>query len=49
MLKSVLRAGAPGRRIGRWHELLPADPGLLAVLRLIVAVLIVTVLLGAFR
>jgi hypothetical protein len=42
-------AGAPGRRTGRWRELLPADPGLVAVLRLTVAVLVVTVLLWAFR
>ncbi len=42
-------AGAPGRRTGRWRELLPADPGLVAVLRLTVVVLVVTVLLGALR
>jgi hypothetical protein len=42
-------AGAPGRRTGRWHELLPADPGLVAVLPLTVVVLVVTVLLGALR
>ena len=42
-------AGAPGRRTGRWRELLPADPGLVAVLRLTVVVLAVTVLLGALR
>jgi hypothetical protein len=37
------------RQAGRWRELLPADPGLVAVLRLTVAVLIVTVLLWALR
>jgi hypothetical protein len=42
-------ARAPGRRTGRWRELLPADPGLVAVLRLTVAVLLVTVLLWALR
>jgi hypothetical protein len=42
-------AGAPVRRIGRWRELLPADPGLAAVLRLTVAVLVVTVMLWVFR
>jgi hypothetical protein len=41
-------AGAPGRP-GRWRELLPADPGLVAVLRLTVAVLVVTVVLWALR
>jgi hypothetical protein len=38
-----------GRRTGRWRELLPADPGLVAVLRLTVAVLAVTALLWALR
>jgi hypothetical protein len=42
-------ADAPGRRTGRWREPLPADPGLVAVLRLTVAVPVVTVLLWAFR
>jgi hypothetical protein len=42
-------ARAPARRIGRWRDLLPADPELVAVLRLTVAVLVVTVLLWAFR
>jgi hypothetical protein len=42
-------AGVPGRRTGRWRELLPADPGFVAVLRLTVVVLVVTVLLGALR
>jgi hypothetical protein len=42
-------ARAPGRRTGRWRELLPADPGLVAVLRLTVAVLVVTVVLWALR
>jgi hypothetical protein len=41
--------GAPGRRTGRWRELLPADPGLVVVLRLTVAVLVVTVVLWALR
>ena len=36
-------------RTGWWRELLPADPGLVAVLRLTVAVLVVTLLLGALR
>ena len=49
MLKPVLRQGAPGRWTGRWRELLPADPGLVAVLRLTVLVLVVTLLLGALR
>ena len=43
MLKPVLRQGAPGRWTGRRRELLPADPGLVAVPRLTVAVLAVTV------
>jgi hypothetical protein len=42
-------AGTPGGRTGGWRELLPADPGLVAVLRLAVAVLVVTVLLEALR
>jgi hypothetical protein len=42
-------ASAPRRRTGRWRELLPADPGLVAVLRLTVAVLVVTVVLWALR
>jgi hypothetical protein len=37
------------RAPGRWRELLPADPGLVAVLRLTVAVLLVTVVLWALR
>jgi hypothetical protein len=42
-------ARATGRRTGRWRELLPADPGLVAVLRLTVAVLVVTMVLWAWR
>ena len=42
-------ARAPARLTGRWRELLPADPGFVAVLRLTVAVLVVNVLLRAFR
>jgi hypothetical protein len=42
-------ARAPGRRTGWWRELLPADPGLVAVLRLTVAVLVVTLVLWALR
>ena len=42
-------AGAAGRRTGRWRALFPADPGLVAVLRLTVVVPVVTVLLGALR
>jgi hypothetical protein len=42
-------ASAPRRLTGRWRELLPADPGLVAVLRLTVAVLVVTVVLWALR
>ena len=42
-------ARVPGRRTGRWRELLPADPGLVAVLRLTVAVMVVTALLWALR
>jgi hypothetical protein len=42
-------ARAPGRRTGRWRELLPADPWLVAVVRLTAAVLVVTVLLQAFQ
>jgi hypothetical protein len=37
------------RAPGRWRELLPADPRLVAVLRLTVAVLLVTVVLWALR
>jgi hypothetical protein len=42
-------ARAPGRRTGRCRELLPADPGLVAVLRLMMAVLVVTAALRALR
>ena len=42
-------ARAPGRRTGQWRELRPADPGLVAVLRLTVAVLVVTMVLRAWR
>jgi len=49
MLKPVLRQGAPGRWTGRWSDLLPADPGLVAVPRLTVAVLAVTVSPWALR
>jgi hypothetical protein len=46
-------AGVTASAPGRWRELLPgvlpSDPGLVAVLRLTVAVLVVTVLLWAFR
>jgi len=42
-------ARRPAHRIGRRRELLPADPGLVAVLRLTAAVLVVTAVLRAFR
>ena len=42
-------ARAPGRWTGLWRGLLPADPGLVAVLRLTVAVLVVTVVVWALR
>jgi hypothetical protein len=48
-VEARLTARTPGRRAGQWRELHPADPGLVAVLRLTVVVLVVTVLLGALR
>jgi hypothetical protein len=44
-----LTARAGRRRTSWWRELLPSDPGLVAVLRLTVLVLAVTLLLGALR
>jgi hypothetical protein len=44
-----LTAPVGRRRISWWRELLPSDPGLVAVLRLTVLVLAVTLLLGALR
>jgi hypothetical protein len=38
-----------GRLTGRWRGLLPADPGLTAVLRLTMAVLAVTIVLQVLR
>jgi len=47
--KGRVTAPASGHRTGWWRELLPADPALVAVLRLTMAVLVVTVVLWALR
>jgi hypothetical protein len=47
--ESPVTARARRRRTSWWRELLPSDPGLVAVLRLTVAVLVVTLVWGAFR
>jgi hypothetical protein len=47
--ESRLTARVGRRRTSWWRELLPSDPGLVAVLRLTVLVLAVTLLLGALR
>jgi hypothetical protein len=47
--ESPLTARVGSRRTSWWRELLPADPGLVAVLRLTVLVLAVTLLLAVLR